>query len=172
MKLYRSKVPQIAADCIGRLIADGDVEIEHERREEAEADLAAIMEDFLRRDYELRDAIRDRMSRGSIPYDQYGKVRNELAEKREQPQGDDVERYLARQFAEVLMISPNVDEVFADDTALYKKLLSVIRGHDVDEAGIREEAATKIKNIAEGTVEYEIAFEAAVREVKKRRGLI
>jgi hypothetical protein len=172
MKLYRSKVPVIAAECIQRLVQDGDIEIEPERRADAEADLVAIMEDHLRRDNDLRDAIRDRMSRGGIPYDQYGKVRNELAEKRAHPTNDDIERYLARQFAEALMISPSIDEVFADDQVLYKKLLIVVRSHDVDEAGIRDEAAQKVKNVREGTVEYEIAFEAAVREVKKRKGLI
>ena len=36
---------------------------------------------------------------------------------------------------------------------------------------IREEAAAKVKNVREGTVEYEIALADAVREVKKRRGL-
>ena len=172
MKLYRSKIPLIAQECIQRLVSDGDIEVDPERRAEAEADLVAIMEDFLRRDTDLRDVIRDRMSRGAIPYDQYGKIRNELAEQRAHPTNDDIERYLARQFAEVLMISPSVEEVFSDDTTLYKKLLAVVRGHDVDEASIRDEARAKVKNVREGTVEYEIAFEAAVRDVKKRKGLI
>lgn len=172
MKLYRSKVPVIASECIRRLVEDRDIEIDPARQPDAEADLAAIMEDYLRRDGDLREVIRDRMARGAIPYDQYGKIRNEVAEQRAHPTNDDVERFLARQFAEVLMISPNVEEVFSDDTVLYKKMMAVIRGHDVDEAGLRDEARLKVKNVREGTVEYEIAFEAAVRDVKKRKGLI
>jgi hypothetical protein len=172
MKLYRSKVAVIAAECLGKLAADGDIELESDHRADAEADLAAIMEDYLNRDNALRENIRDYMARRNLPYDQYGKVRTALAEENGHPLGDDVERYLARQFAEYLMISRWVGEVYADDKVIYKKLLGALKGHDVDEAGIRDEARSKIKNIREGTVEFEVAMEGAIREVKKRRGLI
>jgi len=42
----------------------------------------------------------------------------------------------------------------------------------VDERGLRDEAREQIKNVSEGTVEYEMAFARALRSVKKRRGLI
>ena len=42
---------------------------------------------------------------------------------------------------------------------------------DVEQA-IREEAASKVKNVREGTVDYEIALQNAMRDVKKRMGLI
>lgn len=171
MKLYRAKVPQIAADCIDTLVRDGEIEVDPSRREEAIRDLEAIMEDYLRRDATLRDGIRDHMATHSVSYDQFGKTRQKLAEERGHPLGDDVERFVARQITESLMITPNVDEVFGDDKVIYKKVLDVLRGHDVNEEEIREEARGKIKNVAEGTVDYEIAMRNAVRDVKKRRGL-
>ena len=70
------------------------------------------------------------------------------------------------------MITPNVEEVYEEDRVIYKRLMEVVKGHDVDEEEIREEARTKIKNVSEGTVDYEIAMRNAVRDVKKRRGLI
>ena len=172
MKLYRAKIPAIATDCIGRLLEDGDIDIVGNRRPEAEADLVAIMEDYTRRDAQLRDDIKSHMSDRGISYDQYGKTRTALAESRGHVLGEDVERYLARQFAENLMISPNVDEVFSDDKAIYKKLIAVIKGHDVDEERLREDARARVKNIKEGTVEYEIALENALRDVKKRAGVM
>ena len=171
MKLYRAKIPTIAHECIKRLLDDGDIEVPHEKRPDAEQDLAAIMEDFLRRDMALREAIKDHMATNSIPYDQFGRTKGRLADEWGHPTGEDVERFLVRQFVENLMISPNVDEVYEDDRALYKKLMEVVRGHDVDEEEIREEARGRIKNVREGTVEYEIAMQEAVREVKRRRGL-
>jgi hypothetical protein len=42
----------------------------------------------------------------------------------------------------------------------------------VDEREIREVAADKVKNIREGTVDYEIALRGAVLDEKKRRGLV
>lgn len=172
MKLYRTKVPVIAAECIQRLMEDGDIEVQHERRAEAEADLAAIMEDYLRRDNDLREDIKDHMHRRGLSYDQQGKVRTAFAEERQHPLGEDVERYLARQFTENLMISPSVDEVYGEDKVIYKKLLMTIARHDVDEASIREEAKSKVKNAREGSVEYEIALTNAIRDVKKRKGLL
>jgi hypothetical protein len=172
MKLYRSKVPVIAHECIEALSRDGDIEVLPDRKAEAEADLAAIMEDYLRRDNDLREAIKDHMADAGIPYDQYGKTRTKIAEQRGHPLGDDVERYLVRQFVENLMISPNIDEIYEEDRVIYKKLMDVLRSHDVDEEALREEAKDKIKNVAEGTVEYEIAMRNAVRDVKKRKGLI
>ena len=88
------------------------------------------------------------------------------------PLGDDVERFLARQFVESMMISKFVDEVFTDDNVMYKKVIGVLTTHNVDEREIRDEAMDKVKNIREGTIEYEIALQNAVKEVKKRRGLI
>jgi len=170
MKLYRAKVPVIANEAIVSLEAAGDIEVNN--REEAVADLVAIMEEFLRRDSELRRNIKDYMSRRNMPYSDYGKARKQFGEEMDHPMGDDVERFLARQFIENLMITRFVDEVYADDDEMYRKVIEVLRTHSVDERAIREEAADKVKNVKEGTVEYEIALQDAVREVKRRQGLI
>ena len=42
----------------------------------------------------------------------------------------------------------------------------------LDENELREEARGLIKNVKEGTVEYEMAFQRSLKQVKKRRGLI
>jgi hypothetical protein len=149
MKLYRAKVPQIAKEVVDRLVAEQCIEVKAENREEAERDLAAIMDEYLRRDSELREQIRDHM-----------------------PLNDDVERFLCRQFIENMMISPHVEEVFEEDRVMYKKVMEILKENDVDENEIREEAASRIKNVAEGTVDYELALQDAVKAVKKRRGLI
>lgn len=172
MKLYRAKVPVIAHEVIDLLVNEGDIEIATDNREEAEKDLVAIMEDFLRRDNDFRNLVRDHMANRNIPYDQYGQTRKTLAEQTDHPIGEDVERYLCRQFIENLMISRFVDEVYAEDKAMYRKIMGLLRNHDVDEREIREEAQAKIKNVKEGTVDYEIALQNAMRDVKKRRGLL
>lgn len=172
MRLYRAKIPVIAKDVIAVLVADGDIEVTPENLEEAERDLAAIMEEYTRQDYEFRNRIKDHMSLRSIPYGDYGRIRSAMAEETGHPVGDDVERFLVRQFIENMMISRFVDEVFAEDRDMYKKIMDVVRSHDVDEAEIRTEARTRIKNVREGTVDYELALQGAMREVRKRRGLI
>lgn len=172
MKLYRAKIAEIAEETIRTLVRDGDIEVAAERMEEAQKDLVAIMDEYLRRDALFRNRVRDYMAHRSIPFDEFGRVRTKMAEEMDMPLTDDVERFLARQFNENMLITPHVDEVFTDDRTLYKKILGIILHHDVDEESIRAEAAGRIKNAAEGTVEYELALNEAVREVKKRRGLL
>ena len=130
------------------------------------------MEEYLRRDYQLRDQVKDHMAAGGVPYDQYGKIRNKIAEEWNHPTGDAVEKFLARQFIENFMISRFIEEVYTDDAVLWRKTLDIIRSHDVDERALRDEAKTLIKNEREGTVDYEIALQRSMRDVKKRRGLI
>lgn len=171
MKLYRAKIPVIAEQTIRTLIEEGDIEVVPDQREEAEKDLVAIMEEYRRRDMEFRNLIKDHMAAHKIPYDQYGRTRGRLAEEIHHPTGDDVERYLTRQFIENMMISPNIDEVYSEDKVMHRKIIGILRDHHVDEREIREEAISKIKNVREGTVDYEIALQSAMRDVRKRRGL-
>ena len=172
MKLYRAKVPVIAKETIALLVNDGDIEVEPENREEAERDLAAIMEEYLRRDQSFRASIKDDMARRNTPYDQYGRTRSRLAEQSGHPLGDDVERFLTRQFIENMLISRFVEEVYSEDKDIHKKVIALLRSHTVDEEEIREAARGRMKNVKEGTVDYEIELRRAVRDEKKRRGLL
>jgi proline dehydrogenase len=189
MKLYKARIRPIAAAVVERLTHEGDIELaveiddDEERqkrlhktkrvpREEAMNDLVAIMEMYLRRDNELREAVRDEMERKSIPYDEYGKVKGEISEQWGHPTGDDVDRFLARQFIENFMNSPFVGEVFTDDRELYKKILDILKDFDVDERALRAEAEERIKNVREGSVERQDALNRALKEVKKRHGLL
>ncbi len=172
MRLYRTRIPMIAHAVIDNLCNDGDIDVVLEERPEAEEDLVAIMETFLKRDLDLRDAVKDTMSKRSIPYDRYSKVRSEIAEGWGHPTGESVKKYLARQFVENFMISNFVQEVYSDDERLFRKILDIIRSFDVDERGLRDEAKGLVKNISEGTVDYEIAFAEALKETKRRHGLL
>jgi hypothetical protein len=172
MKLYRTRIPAIARQVIEEFAGDGSIEVLAENRTEAETDLVAIMEEYLRRDMDLRDSVREHMSRRAVPYDRYGKVRSSMAQEAQHPTGNEVERFLARQFVENFMISRFIEEVYADDVALMKRIRAVLESYDVDESAIRDEAREKVKNLAEGTVDYEIALSHAVKEVKKKRGLL
>lgn len=172
MKLYRAKIPVIAKETIALLVEDGDIEVEPENREEAERDLEAIMEEYLRRDSSFRASIKDDMARRNTPYGQYGRTRSRMAEQTGHPLGDDVERFLTRQFIENMLISRFVEEVYSEDKDIHKKVIALLRTHTVDENEIREAAQSRIKNVREGTVDWEIELQKAVREEKKRRGLL
>jgi len=172
MKLYRKKIEPIAKAIIDRLATDGDVDILPEKREEAEKDLIAIMDEYRRRDHQLRESVRDHMSNRQLPYSEQGRTRKRMADQMGHPIGDDVERFLTRQFLECLLVSPNVEEVYEEDPIMHRKVIEVLREHDVDEQAIREEAMARVKNVQEGTVDYEIALQKAVQDVKRSKDLI
>jgi hypothetical protein len=171
MKLYRARISTIAHAVIERLGREGDIEVAPENREEAERDIVAILDTFLRRDQELHESVREDMERRGLPYDQYGRTRKEVAERWGHPLGDEVERYLSRQIVENFMISRFIEEVFGEDREIYKKVLDTMKKHDVDENALRQEAKERIKNVVEGSVEYQEALARALREVRKRHGL-
>ncbi|MCB9793257.1 MAG: DUF507 family protein [Alphaproteobacteria bacterium] len=172
MKLYRMRIPDVARDVIKTLCENGDIEVELSNREEAEQDLVSIMEEYLRRHNDLRAHVKEEMHQEGLGYDKYGRVFNRTAEEWNHPLGDDVEKYLARQFIENFMISRWVEEVYEEDGKLWRKTLDIIRRWDVDEQALRDEAAGQIKNLKQGTVDYEMAFERALRDVKRKHGLI
>ena len=172
MRLYKAKVPEIASALIQTLNDDGHIEVENANRTEAEADMVAIMHEYLNRDRLLRESVRERMSRFSIPYDQYSKIRSQIAQDWGHPIGNRVERYLSSQFIESFMISHFIEEVYSPDHVMRKSILEVLKSFDVDEGALRDEAREQVKNIAENTVEYEIRFAQALKEIKRRHGLI
>lgn len=171
MKLYRTRVPTIARAVVERLCNEEDIEVRLENREELAKDIQAILETFLRRDQELHEAARDEMERRGLPYDQYGKTRRAIADSWGHPVGDEVGRYLSRQIVENFMITQFADEVYSEDRDIYKKVLDTMKANDVDEGALRNEARERIKNVKEGSVEYEEAMNRAMREVRKRHGL-
>lgn len=172
MKLYWTRIPLIAKAVIDTLCNKGAIEVALEARAEAELDLVSIMEEYLRRDQQLRNTVRERMANENIAYQNYGRLRNRMAEEWNHPVGDSVEKYLARQVIENFMISRFVDEVYEEDNRLWKSTLEILQSFDVDEDSLRAEARAQLKNIAEGTVDYEIALSQSLRDVKKRKGLI
>ncbi len=172
MKLYRTRIPAIAHAVVERLVNEGDIEVALENREEASKDLVAIMEMYLTRDQDLREEVREVMERKGIPYDQYGKTRNDVADSWGHPTGDDVDRFLSRQFVENFMISHFIEEVYSEDGEIYKKILHTIKDFDVDERALRAEAEERIKNVREGSVDYQEALNRALKEVRKRHGLL
>ncbi len=172
MKLYNARIPAIANAVVSTLTKEGCIEVSAENRVEAERDLIAIMEEYRRRDNSLRDAVKEFMALHNTPYERYGKVRQEIADQWDHPLNAKVESFLSRQFIENFMISRFVDEVFAEDGELYKRIQGVIKTFDVDEAALRLEAEEKIKNVRPDSVEYEAALERSLKEVRKRHGLL
>jgi hypothetical protein len=72
----------------------------------------------------------------------------------------------------VLMHSQFVEEVFSEDHDLKSRMKTVLKRHTDIEEELDRETRTKIKNLQEGTQDWDIEYARAMAQVKRRRGLV
>lgn len=171
MRLYRSQIPRIAEDLIATLILDGDIVVEAENRKDAEEDIRAIMDEYLRQEHRVVQATREHMERHNVTYDQFGKVKSKFADDWHHPTGDDGIRWICGQILEGFMISNHVDEVFGEDRLMRKTLMRLFRKHLIEEADLDREVRGRLKNLRPGTDKWEIEYRRVLDEVRRKRGL-
>lgn len=169
MKLFSGKVDIIAAEITQRLLS-GEV-IETDSPNEVELDIASVLREYIRRDKSLTENAKDICERQGLPYNAFPKIKRQLAKKEHFIFGDDAMDYIMDQMIGVFMHSQFVDEIFAEDHELKVIMREVIRKHTEIEDELDEEARKKIRNLQEGTNEWEIEYKRAMEQVKKRRKL-
>jgi len=79
--------------------------------------------------------------------------------------------YLLEQLLTMLMHSQNIEEVFADDVTLRKKITKIMRKHLDVEGELDAEVRSKIKNLQEGTASFEIEYQRVMDELKRKKRL-
>ncbi len=172
MRLYPKLVPIIAREIIQRLMQENDVEVEAIRVADAELDMAAIMREYLANEERVNQATREALERRGYDFSKFNQVKREMADVRGFKLGDDGVEFLINQMLEFLLISRNIEEVFADDTGMRPKILSVMKKHlDIDE-DIDREAKGRLKHLQEGTSAYEIEYQKALEQIRRARGLV
>jgi hypothetical protein len=161
MRLYRKIIPKISKEIISTLKNDGDVEIDDEKLEEAELDVAAILVEYCNAEDRLNQETRDALSRRGLSPDRFAQVKKGLAEARSHKTGEEGAEYVINQMLEGLMHSRNIEEVFAEDHEMRRKIATVID----------REARGRLKNLREGSAEWDVEYERIVGQLKRARGL-
>src|SRR5262245_59999307 len=127
MRLYTGKVPVIAAEMVRMLVEAGDIEVSSVP--EIELDVASVLKEYLRVDRELTDRAKDTMEKRGLAYGQFGKIKRALAEEKEFGLGEDAMTWITTQLLETFMQSANVEEVFADDATIRRRMKDVLKKH-------------------------------------------
>ncbi len=170
MKLYRSKIEPLAKDILGTLNAARAIEVAPDRVAEAELDVRAILDQYVRVDTEVLDRAKDLVQQRNLPQTELGRVRRIVAEERKHKIGDDGVDWLIDQIIEGFLVSANVDEVFADDPTLRRHIHDVMRKHLEEDNAIDVEVRGRLKHLQEGTQAWEIEYQRVLQEVRKKRG--
>jgi uncharacterized protein len=169
MRLFSGKIPTIAEEIVRQLIADGDIETE--AQQEVVLDIESVLKEYLRFERSVGDEAKNRLEARALPYANLGKLRSQVAKEKGAPQSDDVLPYLLEQVLNLLFHSNNVEEIYAEDQDLRKKITNVLKKH-MDVGGeLDEEVRSKIRNLEEGTASFEIEYQRVMGEIKRKKGL-
>ena len=170
MKLFSGKIGIISGEIARSLVDDGDIETDSP--DEVELDIQAVLKEYLRTDRELTEKAKDFCEKRGWPLSSYHKVKRKLADQQRFVIGDEAIDYIMEQVIGAFMHSQFVEEIYAEDHELKRKMRTVLRRHTEIEEEIDQEARAKIKNLEEGTRDWEIEYARAMDRVKRRRGLI
>jgi hypothetical protein len=169
MKLYLGKVESIATEIVGRLATDSDIEVSD--RGGAELDVVSVLKEYVRLDRELTERAKDVMEIRGLPYAQFGRIKRSLADQKEFGLGDDGITWILNQLLETFMQSKCVDEIFADDATLRRKVRDILKKHMTVDEDLDKEVRQRIKNLEEGTATWEVEYNKVMEQMKQRHGI-
>jgi hypothetical protein len=169
VKLYPGKVDTIAGEIIAKLAADGDLEVTNAA--EAQLDAASVLKEYIRVDKELTERAKDVLEIRGLPYSQMGRTKRQLAEQRDFGLGEEGVTWICNQLVETFMQSSHVDEVYADDATLRRKIKEIVRKHMAVEDELDAEVRQRIKNLQEGTSAYDIEYARVLEQIKAKHGI-
>jgi uncharacterized protein len=169
MRLYPGKVDTIAAEIITSLVASGDIEVSDNN--EAQLDAGSVLKEYIRVDKELTERAKDILEIRGLPYSHLGRTKRQLADQKEFGLGEEGLSWIANQMLEAFMSSRHVDEVFAEDALLRRKIKDICKKHmQVDEA-IDQEVRDRIKNLEEGTQAWDVEYAKVLDQIKQKHGI-
>ena len=169
MKLFSGKIGIIAAELV-KVLAEQNA-IDTEEPAEVELDVEAVLKEYVRTDRHLTEKSKDICEEKGLPFSSFPKIKKQLAPRRGFAIGDDALDYLMDQIIGAFMHSRFVEEIFSEDHELKVLMRTIIRKHTEIEDELDKEARAKIKNLQEGTQDWEIEYAKTMSQIKRKRGL-
>jgi uncharacterized protein len=169
VKLYTGKIPTIASEIITTLVQANDIEVLDGH--EAQLDVEAVLKEYVRMDRETTDKAKDLLEERKLPYGQFGKLKRALAEERGFALGEESTGWIANQVLETFMQSQHVEEVYADDVLLRKKVKAILQKHMKVDEELDQEVRQRIKNLEEGTQTWELEYAKVMEQIKRKHGI-
>jgi len=172
VKIYRGKIRPISEEIVTTLLAENDIEVAAEQVEEVILDVEAIVKEYIRLDEEFNKQAREILQERGLSYTEFGKVKRELAEEKKFESGDRAIFWIGTQILECFMVNNRVNEVFSEDWVMRKKIIKIFNKHLGLEEQVDKETRSRIKNVLEGTPEWEIEYKKIYNQIARKRGLL
>ena len=169
MRLYSGKVRELGEE-LAKALVDGG-EIETGSRSEVGKDLESVLAAYIQADREATDRAKEILQSRGMPQSEFNRIKKLAAEQRGIKIGDDMMDYLLDQLIEMLMHSGNVEEVFAEDHELRRRMRPVLRKYLELEEVVEAEVRSKLKHVQEGSRTWEIEYQRVMGDIQRRKGL-
>jgi hypothetical protein len=169
MRLYSTKVTAIAGEVVRSLMAAGDIEAEAPR--EVEADVEAVLSNYLAIEREVNDRTKEVLERTGRGPSDFGRVREQVAEQKGIKVGEDTLDFLLDQVVEIFHHSSHVEEIYPEDVVLRRKMAPIFKKHMALEDSLDAEVRGQLKHVQEGTRTWEIEYARAMDAAKRKKGL-
>ncbi len=171
MQLYRKIIPKIARDTIRILSTQKLIEIEDGKQDEAELDLAAVMVEYLNAEDRINKEARDFLARRGLSSERFMQAKKSVAQMHGLKVGDEGLDHILDQICEALFASKNIAEIFADDPELRKNIRETMDRYLSISEDLDTEARRRLKNLREGSPEWDIEYPRMIAQLKRQKGL-
>ncbi|HOX46332.1 MAG TPA: DUF507 family protein [Myxococcota bacterium] len=170
--IYPKLIPPAAREIVKTLMDAGDIEVSADKVEEAQEDFASVLREYHRRDEEISREAKDVMSLRGWEQGKYQEAKRIVAGRRGLPMGDDGLDYVINQMLEFMFRSGNIEEVFAEDHVMRKRLAEIIRKYQKVFEEVEAEVRGKLRHLQEGTSEWDVQYRRMHEQVRRNRGLL
>jgi hypothetical protein len=169
MRLESARVPKLAGEIVAALVGEHDIECENPR--EVELDVVAVLNQYVEDERDVTEKAKELIASRALPQTELGRMKRLVADERKFKLGDEAIDYLLDQLLEMLMHSNNVDEVFAEDVTLRRKMREPLRRQIAEEQDLVAEVKAKLRHVQEGTSLWEVEYRRMMEDIRRRKGL-
>lgn len=154
------------------LLSSKDIDLEDAgAQKEVVADVESVLRSYLETERVVDDKTRDLLERTGRGTNEFGKVREQIAEHHGIKVGDESLDFILDQVVAMLMHSSHVEEVYAEDVVLRRHMAPIFKKHMGADSDVDTEVRAQLKHLKEGTAAWDIEYARALDNVKRRRGL-
>ncbi len=172
MRIYPKLIPTMAREIVQLLTKDGDIEVLPESMDAAREDFASIIRQYQIQEESVTDDAKTLLIRRDWPRSKLAEAKRIVAAQRRIPVGDDGVDFIINQMLEFMFMSNNIEEVYAQDHTMRKKIVTILRKYFKIDEEVDKEVRAKLKHLQEGTSDWEIQYKRVLEQVRRRKGLI
>ena len=100
-----------------------------------------------------------------------GDTFKQIAESKGIKVGDEMLDYLLDQVVEIFHHSHNVDEIFAEDVVLRRKMAPIFKRYIQVDDSLDAEVRAQMKHVREGSSMWDVEYARIMEQVKRKKGL-